>query len=279
MDAKTLRTKPPRASAARPYGRQHVVAPHLAGLVAAFRFLTSLPLPSSHETAAHDLRHALPYFPLIGLALGGLLVGLDHLLSAFIARPLVDFVLLASLLLLSGGLHFDGLVDTADGLLGPGPAHRRLETMRESWVGSLGVATGLAQLLLLYVALTALPSNQRVAALLLAPILGRWAIVYGYVALPYARRTATLSLALKRGATIRVGAATTIFVLLVAGLLSWPSGPLIMAFVWVTTAAVGRLAQARLGGMTGDVYGAVEQTVETLTLLLVPPFALGFHGP
>jgi adenosylcobinamide-GDP ribazoletransferase len=240
------------------------------GLMSAFRFLTSLPVPSYGGTAAHNLGHALPYFPLVGLVLGGLLVSLDHLLTPFIARPLVDFTLLATLVLFSGGLHFDGLVDAADGLFGPGPAPRRLAIMRESWVGPRGVATGLGQLLLQYVALTALSADERVAALLLAPMLGRWAIVYGYVAFPYARRTATMSLALKQGATTQVGAVATIFVVVVASLLSWPSGPLLLMVAWLVATALGRLAQARLGGMSGDVYGAVDQIVETLVLLLLP---------
>jgi adenosylcobinamide-GDP ribazoletransferase len=249
------------------------------GLCAAFGFLTGFPLPGSSAAAAENLGRALPFFPLVGLALGGLLVSLDHFLGRMLARPLLDFILLAMLVLASGGLHFDGLIDTADGLLGPGPAERRLASMRESSAGPRGGAAGMGQLLLQYGALAALPSSERVPALLLAPMLGRWAVVYGYVIFPYARRTPAMtdsgrlsgaSLALKLGATPAVGAAATLLVLLSGALISWPSALLLLLLAWLVATLVGELARSRLGGMSGDVYGAVEQVVETLTLLLLP---------
>lgn len=241
----------------------------LGGLAAAFRFLTCLPLPGAGPTPA-DLSRALPCFPLVGLTLGACLVLLDRLLAPLVARPLVDFAILAALLALSGGLHLDGLIDTADGLPAPGPPERRLAVMRESWAGPRGAAAALTQLLLQYAALASLPDAARTPALLLAPALGRWAIVYGYVAFPYARRTAGLSLALKRGGTPVTLLAATVVVLPLAGLLSWPTGPLLLLPAWLIAAAVGQVALRRLGGMSGDVYGAVEQLVETTTLILAP---------
>lgn len=243
----------------------------LGGLTAAFGFLTCLPVPNRAAGGATDLGRALPYFPLVGLALGGVLVLLDGALAPLVGRPLLDFVLLATLVLLSGGLHLDGLVDTADGLLGLGPAERRLAAMRESWAGPRGAVAALGQLLVQYAALASLPPDQRGPALLLAPLLGRWAIVWAYVAFPYARRTAGLSLALKQGATPAAGAAATAFAVLAASLVAGPAGPGLLGLAWLVTTGAGRLAQRRLGGMSGDVYGALEQVVESLTLLLLSP--------
>jgi adenosylcobinamide-GDP ribazoletransferase len=240
----------------------------LGGLLAAYRFLTCLPIPG--PTATADLAHALPYFPLVGLSLGAMLLAADRLLAPWLARPLIDLILLAGSIVLSGGLHLDGLVDTADGLFAPGPPERRLAVMRESWAGPRGAAAALAQLLLQYAALSTLSDPARGPALLLAPMLGRWAIVYGYVAFPYARRTAGLSLALKQGATPAVGLAATLIVLIPMSLLSWPSGLWLLAGAWLVAALMGALALRRLGGMSGDVYGAVEQIVETLALIVAP---------
>ena len=133
-------------------------------------------------------------------------------------RPLRDFLLLTTLVMATGGLHLDGLIDSADGLLGPGPAERRLAAMRESWAGQRGAFAALAVLLLQYAALASLPTESRLAALLLAPTLGRWAIVYCYAAFPYARRNAGLSIALKRGATPAVAVGATALALLIGGL-------------------------------------------------------------
>ena len=66
------------------------------------------------------MRYALVYFPLVGAGLGLLLVGLDRALEPLVERPLRDFLLLAALVVATGGLHLDGLIDSADGLLGPG---------------------------------------------------------------------------------------------------------------------------------------------------------------
>ena len=217
-----------------------------------------------------DVSRALPYFPLVGLTLGWILVALDALLTPHLARPLIDFTILGALVVLSGALHLDGLIDSADGLLGSGPPERRLAAMRESWAGPRGAAAALALLLVQYAALSALSGPPRWPALLLAPLLGRWAIVYGYVVFPYARRTTGLSLALKQGGTVRAGAVTTVFALATVSLLSWPTGLLLLLAAWAVADIVGRIARQRLGGMSGDVYGAVEQTVETLVLVLSP---------
>ena len=178
-------------------------------------------------------------------------------------------------MLATGGLHLDGLIDSADGLLGPGPAEQRLAAMRESWAGPRGTFAALAVLLLEYAALATLPTQARAAGLVLAPALGRWAIVYGYAAFPYARRTPGLSAALKRGATPGVALGATGLVALVGGLLCWPLGVALLAHAWLIAALVGAVALWRLGGMSGDVYGAVEQLVETSTLLLVPLLGAG----
>jgi adenosylcobinamide-GDP ribazoletransferase len=221
------------------------------------------------------LRYALVYFPLVGAGLGLLLVGLDRALEPLVERPLRDFLLLAALVVATGGLHLDGLIDSADGLLGPGPVGRRLAAMRESWAGQRGACAALAVLVLQYAALLSLPADSRLAGLLLAPTLGRWAIVYGYAAFPYARDSAGLSAALKRGATPGAAVGATALALLIGGLVCWPLGLALLAHSWLVAVLVGALALRRLGGMSGDVYGALEQLVETSTLLLVPLLGAG----
>jgi len=245
----------------------------LSGLVAAVRFLTCIPLPGSQPSSAAELGRALVYFPAVGLALGLALVSVDWACAGWLGRPLIDFLLLAVLVTVSGALHLDGLIDTADGLPEPGPAEARLAAMRAPWAGPRGTLAGLGILLLQYSAISGLDASNRWIGLLLAPLLGRWAVVVCYVAFPYARRTVGLSLALKTGATRRVGLLATAFAAGVALLVSWPIGGALLALAGAVVLGSGRLAGARLGGMSGDIYGAVEQVVETLGLLMVPPLA------
>jgi adenosylcobinamide-GDP ribazoletransferase len=232
------------------------------------RFLTCVPLPAGLEPGERGLERALPYFPLVGLAIGSLLTAIDHALSSRLAQPLLDFCLLALLLVVSGGLHLDGLIDTADALPRSGSAANRLAAMRESWAGQRGAIAAWVELLLVFGALEALPPGRRGLALMLAPMLARWAIVYAYVAFPYARRTAGLSLALKRGAGLSAGLTASLFVLAISGLLSWQIGPSLLGVCWLVSGSIGWVAQRRLGGLSGDVYGAIEQIVEALVLVL-----------
>jgi len=248
--------------------------------VAAVRFLTCIPLPGPQPSSAAELGRALVYFPAVGLALGLVLVGVDWVCAGWLGRPLIDFLLLAVLVTASGALHLDGLIDTADGLPEPGPAEARLTAMRAPWAGPRGTLAGLGILLLQYSAISGLDASNRWIGLLLAPLLSRWAVVVCYVTFPYARRTVGLSLALKTGATRRVGLLATAFAASVALLISWPVGAALLALAGAVVLGSGLLAGARLGGMSGDIYGAVEQVVETLGLLMVPPLtaAIGKGG-
>lgn len=236
---------------------------------AAARFLTCLPVPGGLATA-DDLAAALRYFPLVGLGLGAMAAMLDAALGALLARPLVDFLLLAALVVASGALHLDGLIDTADGLFGPGTAEERLARMRESWAGPRGAAAALAFLLVEYAALRGLDGPPRRTALVLAPLLGRWANMYSYTAFPYVRPGPGISRALKQGATPVAAVAVTLLTLAVALLLARPAGPLLLAVAWGIAELIGRLGRRRLGGMSGDLYGAVEQLAEAAVFVLAP---------
>lgn len=247
-----------------------MVRHHARGALAAWQFLTLLRLPGAPATTLTDLERALPFFPLVGLALGALLVAADLALAPFVARPLRDLLLLVLLALASGGLHLDGLIDTADGLFAPGGPAERLAAMHESRAGPRGAVAGLCLLLLAYAALASLPPQGRLPALLLAPAIGRWAIVYGYAAFPYARRSLGVSAALKRGAGLGALLAATVVVLAASLPLCWPLGPALLAWAWLVAAGAGLLALRRLGGMSGDLYGAVEQVVEVGVLAVAP---------
>jgi adenosylcobinamide-GDP ribazoletransferase len=169
----------------------------------ALQFLTRLPTPRLHATTAAQLGSALPYFPVVGLLLGGVLVALDAALRPLLAPSVVDALLVASLVVLSGALHLDGLVDTTDALCTTATPAARLALMHDSRAHDAGTLAACFLLLIKFTALQVLPAEARVPALLAAPLLGRWANVAAYWGYPYARRTPGASLALKQHATTR----------------------------------------------------------------------------
>src|ERR687884_1416998 len=157
-------------------------------LITALCFLTRLPLPALSCWQSAHMRgpaEAMATFPLAGLVLGALLVGLDRLLN-LTAFPLAtrSILLVVALVALTGGLHLDGLMDTCDGLIGGHNAQQRLNIMRDSHVGSYGVLGSMCVVLLKVGALGAVPNSARVLALLLAPMLGRWSLVLAAALFP-----------------------------------------------------------------------------------------------
>jgi adenosylcobinamide-GDP ribazoletransferase len=243
-------------------------------LLTALSFLTRLPLGWFARTLGREEMRppseAVAVFPLVGLVLGVLLAILDALLS-LTRLPLLsrDVLLVVALVWGTGGLHLDGLMDTCDGLLGGHTAEQRLLIMRDSRVGSFGVLGGVCTLLLKIGLLAGLPGGTtRISALVLAPLLGRWALVLAAALFPPARPTG-LGAAFRAGVTPgRLGAAlaTSAAVCLVVG---GPAGALALAVSCAVTWLLGRAIMARIPGLTGDTYGAIAEANEVAVLLLL----------
>lgn len=241
----------------------------LAACLAAFRFLTVLPIPGSLGTAAEDLPGATLYFPLVGLVIGAA-AGACALLLTPIMPPLPTAVLLTMVLIaFSGALHLDGLADTADGFFSSRPRERMLEIMRDSRIGAMGVV---ALIMLLGLKISCLSSLNRIdlaKAVLLMPLAGRCAIPAMMALLPYARPAGGLgSLFYTRDARFKA-LASMIFLLIVAGLLGGLKGLVSVVLVALIVALFSCYCQKKIGGATGDTLGAVCELCET-------GFALGF---
>lgn len=234
----------------------------VASLRSAVAFLTIVPVARRTEATGERLGRAL--FPVVGAALGlaswaGLWVGTRLAGSLFGA-----IVAVAVLALLSGGLHLDGLADCADGLLLSGPRERRLQVMRDPRLGSFGVIA-LVFVLLADVALIAhLDTSAALAALLLSGAASRLVMLTTVIALPYVRAEGLGVAARGKGRLdLAVGAALVAPLLL----LGWPRGVVAVGLAATVGAGIAALARARIGGATGDVYGAVCESAQLAALL------------
>ncbi len=237
-------------------------------------FLTRLPLPRGVTLATEDLRRAQRFFPLAGLVVG--LAGAfafwlaNHLgLGAWPAGALA----VAATALATGALHEDGLSDTADGFGGGGDAARKLEIMRDSRLGSYGGLALVLSVLLRVAALAALADPELVgAALVAAHVASRGALPAVMAIAPMARPD---GLAAAIGAPSRSDlwfslGLTGLLVILTLGL---HGGFFVLALVVLAGAGVARLAKGQIGGITGDVLGAVQQVAEATALLTVAALA------
>jgi cobalamin 5'-phosphate synthase/cobalamin synthase len=240
----------------------------MRALLVATAFLTRVPV-RVHADGRH-VGHAARWFPLVGTALGGL--------GALLARGFAEVpnlpVPLQALLLvglgawITGGIHLDGLADTADGFGGGHDRDDVLRIMRDPRIGSFG-ALALVLIVGIKVAALAALLDRRAAtrALIAAPTLSRWTIVALGAWLPYARLEGGLGQAVTgppdRGRLLWATASTAAVVAIVAG---WHA--LVLGAVAAAMAAlVGRAARRRIGGVTGDVFGAAVELTETAVLL------------
>lgn len=233
----------------------------MKSLALVLTFLTTLPV-RLQAVRPGDLGRAAGWFPAVGLILGALLVvanwGLHWLFPPLLAAALG----LAGWVALTGGLHLDGLADCGDGLLAAVAPERRLEIMRDPRKGTFGVVSLIIFLLLKWLALAALAQPY---ALLLAPVLARYALLW--VARQRAARPGGLGAEFAHGLTrwTLLGAAIVPLALLVGG--GARAGGAALAAGVVTVGVIG-LARARLGGVTGDVLGLTVELVELAVLLV-----------
>lgn len=235
-------------------------------LLAAFQFLTILPIKRTFTT--EQIAHSTIFFPVVGLAIGLVLALINWLLDFLIPGSVINIILVALLAYCSGGLHLDGLADSMDGAAGHRSVERRLEIMRDSRIGGFGAIGLILMLLMEYVFLNAIPGNLKWVALIAAPTISRWAMVYAIYAYPYARSNG-LGKAFKDGVTHRhFGIASLVTAALTVGLWGLAGvGILAGAFIIATLAAL--YLKSLLKGLTGDSYGAINEVAAVSVFLII----------
>lgn len=235
--------------------------------LAAGALLTILPV----RRALHFSARAGAYFPLVGALLGITLVGAQFLLQGFFPPPVTAALVAALWAALTGALHLDGVSDACDALFVTATRERRLEILRDVHLGAFG-ATGLAVILLLKFAAL---QDTNFAALFLAPVLARWAMVYA-AAYPLARDGGMAALFAKT-LTRREIFVATFFAFVFVAPFGWLGAGGWLATVVLAT-LLARFVIARLGGLTGDIYGLICESVEVVVLLTGIVFVNFSHG-
>jgi adenosylcobinamide-GDP ribazoletransferase len=228
-------------------------------------FLTIIPMPAVVMSPAVAGR-AAALFPLVGALIGLVLGGLGLLLDRFLPPGPVAALLLAAAALITGGLHLDGLMDTTDGIAGGRTPERRLAIMRDSRVGAIGAIAGILAILVQFASLSELSGQTRLLALVGAVAVSRWAMLTALASFPPALPDG-LGATFRAGATPVTAVVGTLIVVAVA-LLTRPFGLVALGAGAVVTLIVGRELTRRLGGLTGDCYGAGAVVTETATLVI-----------
>lgn len=241
----------------------------MRSFLAALQFLTIIPI--SARLREHDFERAAVWFPLVGLLLGASAALASALLARTGLSGLLQSIFLISLMAaLSGGLHLDGLADTADGFLSARPRDRVLEIMRDSRIGTMGVLALSLVLSIKVAAVCELTGSTRWKTMLLAPLAGRTVLVVAMKALPYVRQeSGGLAAIFVRRLSLKCCAwAGLSLVLSAMVLLGLRNGAVCLTAVVIAAVTVSLWSVRRIGGFTGDTLGATSEIVEAIVLLL-----------
>lgn len=251
----------------------------LRDLSLAIRFLTILPIisfpPSNNtnqneEALAENLANSMAFFPLVGMLMGVLLVLLRRLFYYLSVSSLLgDTLVLIFWIWLSGGLHLDGFADSVDGFLGGHNKEEILKIMKDSSTGAKGVVALISLLLLKLVLLVEMPLFLKDAALFFTPAIGRWSMVIA----AFLGKPARLKNSMGKLFMDYVSWREVIFASLtmaVIGILLFRLYflPLVMVGIGLVLLIL-KYSQKRIGGISGDILGAINEIVEVFCLLVI----------
>jgi adenosylcobinamide-GDP ribazoletransferase len=241
--------------------------------VTAVQFLSILPVRGSARLIDKDevtpqIVVGCEYFPLVGLLLASLLWLLVPIFAPLVPQLVLAALLVVGLIILTGGLHLDGLMDSCDGLFGGHTRERKLEIMRDSHVGSFGVLGAISILLLKFVLFASIAVHTLPLALFIALPSARWAMVLVLRVFPSARPTG-LGAAFHQAVTTKRLLLTCIVALTIVLIVGQLPGFIVWLIVSITSLMLGFWITRSIGGLTGDSYGAIEEVAEVVALLVL----------
>lgn len=248
-------------------------------LALAFQFLTILPWPQRLLRRPEDLGGSMAFYPVVGAVLGGLLVGVYLLGITVFPDAVLRPALILLLVLLTGGLHLDGVADVCDGFYAGATQADVLRIMKDPHVGAMAVVGIVSVVLLKVLLLSHLPTTMLPSALLVFPVLSRGGLVWGTWLAPYARAEGGTGSAFFQTLHRRhVWGATVFLWVWVALWAGWSA----LALIGLAAAGTGvfiSYCRRRIGGMTGDTLGALNEGLEILVLAAYYPLHRGQLSP
>ena len=237
--------------------------------LAALQFLTIIPILTRRRFTTKEISGSVGYFPLVGIIIGLILAGLNWLLNLFLPPAVVNGLLLVSMVVITGALHIDGFIDTCDGIAGHKTVEDRWRIMHDSRAGAFGIVGAFLLLLVKYLSLNSIPGGLLMLALVIMPVVSRWAMVYAIFAYPYARPEG-LGKIFKEGANLLSLTGATIIAIGVPIVYTFYLEGLALIFaVWIITVGMAYYLKRKFAGLTGDTYGAINEVAEVSVLLLI----------
>ena len=235
----------------------------IRGLILGLQFFTRIPINKQIEFNKENLKYSVAFLPLIGLIIGGL-GGLFYIFLSPYNLLVGSFMTLLTTIVLTGGLHIDGLSDTADGFFSNRGKEESLEIMKDSRIGAFGVLSILVVILFKFILITSISNLPLVLALSFAN--SRLSVSYLISTKKPSKADGLgklFSESNPRKLVIFGGLIYTIILVILDFKFLLP-----LAFSLLMGQYISQISYKKIGGLTGDVYGAIIEVCETLSLFV-----------
>lgn len=239
---------------------------------AALKFLTVLPVPASWTGGEDHLSRSVYYYPVIGIIIGTLIALADRGLMLVLPGTVVPVLLVIIMIVLTGGLHADGLSDTFDGFFSSKSREKILSIMRDSQIGVMGSLSIISVFLLKLVSIYSLSAELRGKVLLLVLLAGRCCLLLHWLFLPYARKEGGIASVFSRRQVVISGILGLILLFTSYIYLLGLPGLYTVLSVTGFTILFSIYCFYKISGMTGDTLGATCELSECAALVGVLTF-------
>lgn len=238
-------------------------------LIAALQFLTIIPFGKS---AIYDPKGMIPFFPIVGLIIGGLISIFDYVALIFWPAQTTAILDVVFLAVITAALHIDGLGDSADGFMGHRSREKALAIMKDSRIGVMGLVAIVCSLAVKWGGIMHL-NDHRMLLLVLVPAYSRSAMIFGIRFLEYGRPEGGTGYDLF-DEPLKLSAFQWILIPVILSIfLGWKGFWLNFIFS-VLTITIIFYYKKRMGCITGDMLGAMTEVTESLLFLFV---SISFH--
>lgn len=240
----------------------------MSSFLLAIQFLTIVPLKIK-GASEKKIAGSMIYFPVVGLLLGLFLLGINNLLFMLNFSPVtINIILAVALIIITGGMHLDGLSDTTDAFLSGKPKEEMLMIMRDSRVGVMGALSLISVILLKIGLLFSITGPLKITVLILMCVLSRWSAIFSIFLFPYARQDGKAKVFIG-GVNLKIFALSTIMVFILAMAIWRIKGLMALLIIAGCVYLTGKFIRKKIGGITGDTLGATIELTEIITLFIV----------
>ncbi|MDN5323934.1 MAG: adenosylcobinamide-GDP ribazoletransferase [Clostridia bacterium] len=239
----------------------------MQGLIIALQFMTRIPLKINLNITEDEFGSSSKFFPLVGLIIGIILFFIIKLTQIILPPLVVGAIILISEIIITGGIHLDGYMDTMDGLLSARPKEQALEIMKDSRVGAHSVTALISLLILKFSIIVSLPANEVAIFILFMPVVGRWFMLYCLSFFPYARNQGLGKIFWQQ--TKRKHWYISSLFILIMFLIFLPYIYLLaLTITFLITLTPALLISKYLNGHTGDTYGALNEMAQVIFIFI-----------